>query len=104
MKTAAFDTHNCVKRLSGQLLHRSHSCASELSRPGRLRLVLLKPLINLKPLGLAVALAAACLCCAAGTRPASAVQERGDFTLAPHSNRVSGTVFRDTLKDGGQGP
>ena len=41
---------------------------------------------------------------AAGTRPASAARERGDSTLAPHLSRVSGTVFRDTLKDGGQGP
>ena len=67
-----------------------------LSRPGRLRLGLLKPLLNLKPLGLAVALAAGCLGCA--------VQERGDSTLVPHSSRISGTVFRDALKDGGEGP
>ena len=83
-------------------------CASELSRPGRLRLGLLKPLLDLKPLSLAVALAAACLGCAdvdvAGTRPASAVQERGDSTLAPHSSRVSGTVFRDAMRSGGEGP
>ena len=39
-----------------------------------------------------------------GTRPASATQERGDPALAPHSSRVSGTVFHDALKDGGDGP
>ena len=43
-------------------------------------------------------------CADADTRPASAVQERGDSTLAPHSSRVSGTVFRDALRSGGEGP
>ena len=79
--------------------------ACALSRPGRLRLGRLKPLFNLKLRVLAVALAAVCLGCAdADTRPASVTQERGDPALVPHSSRVPGTVFRDTLKDGGQGP